>query len=155
MNKLINDKSIYVEKMDKVVGLITMRKYSVILFTVISSLLFSATSFAIENSEQFLLKNLERERAAVLDVLFDKKLSFTERQLKASTLLQRLATVERLALNSDTAEHSQLAKQVFSQYELSFLLHASAEQNEMIVEHWLNQLAISTNDIEQGWSGER
>ena len=118
--------------------------------------MLSATTFAMaENNEHFLLKNLERERAVLLDVLTDTRLNFAERQLKANTLLQRLATVEGMALNNTTTDNSQLAKQVFSQYDLSFLLHASAEQQATILEHWLSQLALSTNDIEQGWAGER
>ncbi len=108
-----------------------------------------------ETDNNFMLKNLERERAALIDVLTDQNISFVERQLKANALLQRLATVERMALNTTDTNNSQLAKQVFSQYDLSFLLHASAEQQQTLIEHWLNQLALSTNDIEQGWAGER
>ena len=119
-------------------------------------LTFSTTGVAApEQHNSFILKNLERERAALLSVLIDTNLSFSARQVKANTLLQRLATVERMALNNTATDNSQLAKQVFSQYDLSFLLHASAEQQQTLIEHWLNQLALSSNDIEQGWAGER
>lgn len=116
----------------------------------------SFSSFATSNANtSFVLKNLERERAELLNVLTRNDLAFAERQLKAKALLQRLATVERIALNADTTENNQLAQQVFASYDMSFLLHASTEKNQTIIEHWLSELELSDHDIEQGWAGER
>lgn len=122
----------------------------------ITLFIVSFSSFAAVNDQNsFVLKNLERERAALLNVFMREDLTFAQRQLKTKALLQRLAVVERMALNTDTSDNSLLAKQVFSAYELSFLLHASAEKNQNIMEHWLAELSLSQRDIEQGWAGER
>ena len=117
---------------------------------------FSTVSYANESS-LFVLKNLERERTALLQQLFDPALSFAERQTKVQAMYRRLVSAEQMALRFEqkNVETSQLAKQIFTQYDLSFLLHASAERSVSVIEHWLTEFELSNQDIELGWAGER
>lgn len=117
---------------------------------------FSLTSHASETSH-FVLKNLERERAALLNVLINEPLTVAERQSKVQSTYQRLVSSEQMALRykQKEGEVSELAKQIFTQYDLSFMLHASSEKSHSVIEHWLKELKLSNQDIEQGWAGER
>lgn len=118
--------------------------------------LLSVTSYANAQAD-FVLKNLERERAALLKVLINDPLAVAERQLKVQASYRRLVAAEQMALRfeQNQGEVSQLAKQIFTQYDLAFMLHASAEHSHSVIEHWLSQLKLSDQDIEQGWAGER
>lgn len=125
-----------------------------LLFTLL--LCVSSTSQANEQSV-FVLKNLERERAALLTLLLNDAVTATDRQLAVQSSYGRLVSAEQMALRFDQApnEVSQLAKQIFTQYDLSFMLHASSEHSQTVIEHWFNQLSLTTQDIEQGFAGER
>ena len=124
------------------------------LITTLSFVAFS--SFATEPSI-FVLKNLERERAVLLNTLIQAELPTAERQIKAQALYRRLVSAEQMALRFDlkSGETNELEKQIFTQYDMSFLFHASAEKNINVIEHWLTELDLSNLNIEQGWAGER
>ena len=89
--------------------------------------LLSTPAFA---NSLFSLENLERERAALLSAQLDKSLDLAQRQQKVQNIYRRLVDIERMVLRDDrvTSSNSQLAQNAFDKYELTFLVHSSAEK---------------------------
>ncbi|MEM0910984.1 MAG: hypothetical protein AAGJ37_08400 [Pseudomonadota bacterium] len=95
------------------------------------------------------LKNLERERAAFLDKALsqrdDKEQQFNESQAK----LRQLSDMERMVIRDDrlVEQNSSLVSNAFSQFELTFLVHASAESESTVLSHWLEEVGYSNKAI--------
>lgn len=105
----------------------------------------------------FSLENLERERAALLSAQLDNSLDLHQRQQKVQNIYYRLVDIERMVLRDDrvTASHSALAQNAFEKYELTFLVHSSAEKNLPPISHWMSELHITTNSILAAKPGHR
>ena len=105
----------------------------------------------------FSLENLERERAIYISTQTDASLTLDERQRKADGIYRRLADIERMVLRDERLANSNsaLVKKAFANYDLTFLVHASAEQNSLPLNHWLNTLNITSSAIQQGRVGYR
>jgi hypothetical protein len=124
-----------------------------LIITTIASLVSLQTSA----NSLFSLENLERERAALLSTQFDSSLDLSQRQQKVQSIYRRLVDIERMVLRDDrvTSSSSQLAKNAFNQYELTFLVHSSAEKKLPPLSHWMSELNLTTNTILSAKAGHR
>ncbi|MBU3003096.1 hypothetical protein [Paraglaciecola arctica] len=118
------------------------------------AILISPNIFA---NSLFSLENLERERAALLSTQLDSALDLNQRQQKVQTIYRRLVDIERMVLRDDrvTASNSPLAQNAFNKYELTFLVHSSAEKNLPPMSHWMSELQLTTNGILAAKAGHR
>ena len=121
--------------------------------------IFWLTSFsaAAQSDALFSLKNLERERASLLATLTDASMSTEQRHKKQQSSYRRMADIERMVLRDDRVANSDkfLVQQAFANYDLTFLVHASAEHKVQPLTLWLNTLGINANSIEQSTAGYR
>lgn len=105
----------------------------------------------------FSLENLERERAAYISTQTDATLTSDERSRKAEGIYRRMVDIERMVLRDERIAETDnaLVKKAFANYDLTFLIHASAEQNVQPFNHWLNTLNITNQAIQQSHVGYR
>lgn len=124
-----------------------------LIITIIAGLL-STQAFA---NSLFTLENLERERAALLSAQLDSSLDLNQRQQKVQSIYRRLVDIERMVLRDDrvTSSNSSLAQNAFNKYELTFLVHSSAEKNLPPLSHWMSELHLTTDSIKSAKAGHR
>lgn len=125
----------------------------IFILTIIASLM-SIKSFA---NSLFSLENLERQRAALISTHFDSSLDLSQRQQKVQNIYRRLVDIERMVLRDDrvTSSNSQLAQNAFDKYELTFLVHSSAEKSQPLLSHWMYELHLTTESILSAKTGHR
>ena len=72
-----------------------------------------------------------------------------ERWQRLSAAKRRLADLERIVLNDKKlrSKTSNLVKRSFQSFELTFLAHASVENQSSIQGHWFDQVGMSTDDL--------
>jgi hypothetical protein len=95
------------------------------------------------------LENLERERAILIEAYLDGGLSADERSGKTAGIQRRLVDLERMAMRDDalTGKNTPDVRRAFSNYDLTFMVHASLENDTPVVEHWLSKLGLSTSTL--------
>ncbi|GAC20242.1 hypothetical protein [Paraglaciecola arctica] len=127
-------------------------KITLVIATITS--LLSTASFA---NSLFSLENLERERAALLNAQLDSSLDLAQRQQKVQNIYRRLVDIERMVLRDDrvTSSNSALAQNAFNKYELTFLVHSSAEKSQPPMSHWLSEVHLTTKSILSAKAGHR
>lgn len=115
---------------------------------------FNATA---QNNSLFSLQNLERERAALLSTLTDANISMEIRQQKSNAIYRRMADIERMVLRDERLANSDkvLVQNAFANYDLTFLVHASAERKIQPLSQWMNTLGINATSIAQSKQGYR
>ena len=103
------------------------------------------------------LENLERERAFVLDAYLDQALKPAERQSKTQVSHTRLIDLERMVLRDKSlaGKNTPRVRKAFDNYDLTFLVHASTEANRGVLDHWLEQLGVSTHSLMNTRLGRR
>ena len=103
------------------------------------------------------LENLERERAIVLDAYLDQALQPAERQSKTRVSRSRLIDLERMVLRdkSLSGKNTPRVRKAFDNYDLTFLVHASTESNRGVLDHWLEQIGVSTHSLMNTRLGRR
>ncbi len=103
------------------------------------------------------LENLERERAIVLDTYLDQALQLAERQSKTRVSRTRLIDLERMVLRdkSLSGKNTPRVRKAFDNYDLTFLVHASTESNRGVLDHWLEQIGVSTHSLMNTRLGRR
>lgn len=131
-------------------------KYLLLIMTVCFACTVSFGA-AGQNNALFSLQNLERERASFLATFTDVSLSTEARQQKVQGIYRRLADIERMVLRDERIANSDkmLVQKAFANYELTFLVHASAEHHTQPLAQWLNTLAINASSIAQSKQGYR
>ena len=95
------------------------------------------------------VENMERERAIMLQTMLDPNMSHQERHSKSALSQKRLIDLERIVLRdkSLTGRNSPVVKRVFADYDTSFLVHAAAEKNLSVTDHWFEQLGLSAKSV--------
>ncbi|MBM85540.1 MAG: hypothetical protein CMM47_05920 [Rhodospirillaceae bacterium] len=95
------------------------------------------------------LENLERERAFLVKTFLDPNLAAEDRLVKIESGKPRLIDLERMVLRDDslTARNTPVVRKAFANYDLTFLVHASAERNRGVVDVWLEQIGITTESL--------
>jgi hypothetical protein len=95
------------------------------------------------------LQNLERERAALIQDFLSLTLDIQQRQQQLVKRQRQLSDMERMVMRDERllSSGSPFVKQAFSQYELTFLVHAGAENKQSASEHWLKSINVSNDAI--------
>ena len=125
--------------------------------TLVIAIIASLLSTPVLANNLFSLENLERERAALLSAQLDSALDLNQRQQKVQSIYRRLVDIERMVLRDDrvTSSTSSLAQNAFDKYELTFLVHSSAEKSLPPLSHWLSELQLTTDNILSAKTGHR
>jgi hypothetical protein len=120
---------------------------------------FIASVFSLSANAQsaLTLENLERERAAMLNTFTSDQITSKQQQMSINSSYRRLTDVERMVLRDDRLLNNQSAivQRAFKNYELTFLIHASAEKNLLPMDLWLSEVNITSNSILSTKKGRR
>jgi len=103
------------------------------------------------------LENLERERAVTIKTFLDSSLSVGERQTKLDSQRRRLVDLERIVMRDKAlrGQNSRIVQVAFKNYDVTFLGHASAEKGHTMVDHWLEQFGVSSDNVMSSRVGRR
>ena len=103
------------------------------------------------------LENMERERAILLDALLSAELDPKKRQQKIEVSRYRLIDLERMVLRDKSlaGKNTPAVRAAFENYDLTFLVHASVEHNRSLMEHWLQQVGVSSESLMNARLGRR
>ena len=116
---------------------------------IIASLVFAITGGAAVSATAGSSENLERERALAIAALLDGTIDVEARWSKLNLSKARLADLEVIVINDKSLKstYSPRVKHALSNYELTFLAHASAEGNKSIAAHWFERVGLSTDQL--------
>jgi hypothetical protein len=125
-----------------------------------TALLLAAFTSGILNSGTALagtVENLERERAIAIETLLSPNMDPGERQSSSEIARTRLVDLERMVLRDDglRGRNTPAVRAAFENYDLSFLVHASIEKNRSLIDHWLEQVGVTTNSLMSARIGRR
>ena len=117
-------------------------------------LLFGGLAFA---SDASLLEDLERERAALLGALLDSERTPAERERYVRAATRRLADMERIVLRDDRllGDTAPVVRRAFRDYDLTFLVHASAEQERSMLDLWMEKVGLTSDAVMNARPGRR
>ena len=117
--------------------------------------LLSLSSLAQAQSST--LTNLERERSALLDTITAEQLSPGQRANQVAQSQRRLQDLERMVIRDDRLLGSKdpMVKKAFNSYDTTFLVHASAEAKQYVVDFWLAQLQLDNEQVMSSRKGRR
>ena len=103
------------------------------------------------------LENMERERAILLDALLSAELDPKKRQQKIEVSRYRLIDLERMVLRDKSlaGKNTPAVRAAFENNDLTFLVHASGEHNRSLMEHWLQQVGVSSESLMNARLGRR
>ena len=103
------------------------------------------------------LENLERERAILVETLLSPSLTPEERQDKVAVSKHRLVDLERMVLRDQSlvGKNRPVVRKAFENYDLTFIVHSAIESNQVLIEHWLDQIGVSTNTLMNARVGRR
>jgi len=103
------------------------------------------------------LKNLERERTGFIEAVLDTTLTAEQRNKKIEAKTRRLVDLERMALRDRRLEGKTdpMVRRAFKNYDMTFLAHASVEQDQHIAGHWYDQVGLSNEAILNARKGIR
>ncbi|MFP6748401.1 MAG: hypothetical protein VCD66_12480 [Alphaproteobacteria bacterium] len=103
------------------------------------------------------LANMERERALLIETMLDGDITPAERQARLQAGQRRLLDLERMVLRDDNlvGRNTPQVRRAFANYDLTFLVHASAEKSRTIADTWLAQLGITTQSLMSAKRGRR
>lgn len=109
--------------------------------------LSSAQVFA--NDQALSLKNLERERAALINDLLSPSLMLQERLNLLNKRQQHLTDMERMVMRDERLLNSEsnIVARAFNDYETTFLVHAGAEKSLSAAQQWLDQVNFNNAAI--------
>ena len=129
-----------------------MRLLTIMAFAVI--LMFAANANA---KDPHSIESLERERAAMIDAMVSDKFDAQTRSLQIKGYFRRLTDIERMVLRDDRllGLDNATVKNAFNHYDLTFMVHASAEAQSGVTDHWLSQVGLSTSSLYSTRVGRR
>ncbi len=115
------------------------------------------SSITLVHAESRTLSNLERERSSLMEIVVQETFSPIERERKIALSQRRLMDMERMVIRDDRllGSHDPMVKKAFDHYETTFLVHASAEANQHIVDFWLQQVNLDSQSILESKRGRR
>ena len=117
--------------------------------SIISAFILAFSSNISASATADSLKNLERERALTVAAMLDSTIDVEERWNKLNLSKVRLADLEVMVINDKSlkSSYSNRVKHALSNYELTFLAHASAEYKKSIAAHWFDSVGLNTDQI--------
>lgn len=103
------------------------------------------------------LENLERERAILIEAMLNPELSPADREARVEAERRRLVDLERMVLRDDTLKgrNTPVVRKAFSNYDLTFMVHASLEKKISLIDNWLDQVGVSTQTLMSARKGMR
>jgi|TARA_B100001964_G_scaffold165427_1_gene181655 hypothetical protein len=103
------------------------------------------------------LENLERERSILLEVMFSPSIENGVRHEKLALGKRRLIDLERILLRDKSVigRNTPEVRSAFENYDLTFLVHASVDKGLSMVDHWMEQVGVSTHSIMGSRIGRR
>ncbi len=103
------------------------------------------------------VENLERERALALKTSLSPDMSPAERENSMEVSRARLVDLERMVMRDDSLKgrNTPAVRTAFQNYDLTFLVHASIEKNRSLIDHWLEQVGVTTNSLMSARVGRR
>ena len=103
------------------------------------------------------LENMERERAIMIETMLSGDIDNHQRQGRMEIARTRLVDLERMVLRDQSllGKNRPLVRAAFDNYDLTFVVHASVENNRSIADHWLSEIGLSTQAIMNARSGRR
>ncbi len=103
------------------------------------------------------LENLERERSVTVKAFLDSSLTVDERQAKLDGQYRRLIDLERMVMRDKSirGKNSKTVRVAFKNYDVTFIGHASAEKGHTMLDHWLTQFGVSTDNVMSTRVGSR
>ena len=103
------------------------------------------------------LENLERERSIRLEVMFSPSIENGVRHEKLALGKRRLIDLERILLRDKSVigRNTPEVRSAFENYDLTFLVHASVDKGLSMVDHWMEQVGVSTHSIMGSRIGRR
>ncbi len=140
-----------------------MKTFKSSLFSIKGGLLGSAllTTLLLGQSAQAAnihsVESLERERASLIDLIVDEQYDADSRRKHIKRYYRRLTDIERMVLRDErlVGNNDATVKRAFSNYDLTFLVHASAEAKRDITDHWLSQSGLSSATVMSTRAGRR
>lgn len=117
----------------------------------------TATTAQAADKGDSTVRNLERERAAMIDILLDPNLDSAKRQQQISANQRRLIDLERMVLRDDKLKgvSTLVVKKAFDNYDLTFLAHAALEDGQAVGDHWLEHMGLDTGSLKATSMGRR
>lgn len=126
---------------------------------VTKSLVIASTVLALSSglAKADSLENLERERAILVETMLNPELSPADRQQRIEAEKRRLVDLERMVLRDDAlkGKNTPVVRKAFSNYDLTFMVHASVEKKISLMDNWLEQVGISTQTLMSARKGMR
>lgn len=103
------------------------------------------------------LENMERERAIMIETMLSGDIDNDQRQGRLEIERNRLVDLERMVLRDDSlvGKNQPLVRAAFENYDLTFVVHASAEKSRSLADHWLSEIGLSTQAVMNARSGRR
>ncbi len=128
-------------------------KHRTITLSIILFGLVSATAAAQAGT----VENLERERALALKTSLSPDMSPSERESSMEVSRARLVDLERMVMRDGSLKgrNTPAVRTAFQNYDLTFLVHASIEKNRTLIDHWLEQVGVTTNSLMSARVGRR
>ncbi len=116
----------------------------------------AATGFALD-AHAGSLENMERERAILLHSLLSAEFTPEKRQNKVEISRNRLLDLERMVLRDKSlvGKNTPAVRAAFDNYDLTFLVHAAVERNRAMLDHWLDQIGVSSKSLMNTRTGRR
>lgn len=126
-------------------------------FLTLFFLVCAACGTAVAEEEPRTLQNMERERSLMVDAMLNPGLSPDQRHVQLATAQRRLVDLERIVLRDPNivGHRSVVVRRAFANYDLTFLVHASAENSRHLTDHWLTEMGISTATLSRARKGRR
>ncbi|PCJ34851.1 MAG: hypothetical protein COA99_14250 [Moraxellaceae bacterium] len=123
----------------------------------IVSVVVSLSMSAIAQAENRTLFNLERERSTLLNSFTSDRLTPAEREQQINMSQRHLMDMERMVIRDDRllGLNDPVVQRAFDNYDTTFLVHASVEANQHIVDFWLQQLKLDSKRILSSKKGRR
>ncbi len=124
---------------------------------VATAVLSAALVVGIADAQAGSLENLERERAIVVETMLSSSLRSNERDDKIEVSKRRLVDLERMVIRDKSlaTKNTPVVRTAFENYDLTFLVHSSTEGQKTIMDHWLEQIGVSTQSLMTARMGRR
>ena len=111
------------------------------------TLILSLTVCSYANANS--VETLERERAKILNLVLDKSISIGERKKRIEQTQMRLLDLERITINSKNINKNPSYQTIkaFENFDLTFLVHSSLENNKSLSVMWFEKLGLTTENL--------
>lgn len=116
-----------------------------------------ATSSFAKADDLQTLKNMERERAGLIQYFLDDSIDADKRRENTEVKTRRLVDLERMVMRDKRLEGNThiLVRRAFDNYELTFLAHSSVEAKTSVMGLWFDKVGLKTDDIMSATRGIR